>query len=191
MSQEKFNVVLSKIEHLLSHSTKRNFALTPKQQLVVALHWLGSGMQYHCAGDMHGISKATVCRCVPRVVKAINQTMLRYIVCWPHDVGQVISEFNAIADMPLVCGAVDGTLIKIDAPHGYEAAFVDRHGNHSINITLVCGPTLMFYYVCANWPGSVSDARVLRNSSVYLRMEAGWRPFSGSVLLCDSIYPLK
>lgn len=190
LTLEKFNFILAHIEHRLVHATGRNSALTPRQQLMTALHWLGSGMQYHSAGDMHGISKASICRCVHRVISAVNQLLLRDIVCWPNDVGRVLNDFSEIAGMPLVCGAVDGTLIKINAPSQFEPAFVDRHGNHSLNIMLVCGPSLEFYYVCANWPGSVSDARVLRNSRLSRRMDAGWRPFPGSILLGDSIYPL-
>lgn len=40
-------------------------------------------------------------------------------------------------------------------------------------------------------PGSTNDARVLRASNLAARMEAGWRPFADTVLLGDSIYPLK
>lgn len=35
---------------------------------------------------------------------------------------------------------------------------------------------------------SVNDARVLRNSALATRFEAGWRPFANGILLGDSIY---
>lgn len=47
------------------------------------------------------------------------------------------------------------------------------------------------YAVDANWPGSVHDARVLRNTNVFAAFESRWRPFLGKVLLGDSVYPLK
>ena len=75
--------------------------------------------------------------------------------------------------MPLVWGSVGGPLIETDAPTDNEADFVDRHGNYSINVMVVCGPDLCFYYANANWPGTVHDARVLRNSRMYLRMAEG------------------
>ena len=102
-----------------------------------------------------------------------------------------VRSFHAIAGMPLVCGCVDGTLINIDAPHLSEPAYVDRHGNHSINCMVVCGPDLSFYYSYANWPGSVHDARVLRNSGLCQRMDEGWRPVPNGFILSDSAYPLK
>ncbi|CAI6354644.1 unnamed protein product [Macrosiphum euphorbiae] len=66
-----------------------------------------------------------------------------------------------------VAGCIDGTLINIDAPSTNGEPFVDRHVNHSINVTMVCGPNHVFYAVDANLPGSVHDARVLRNTNIF------------------------
>lgn len=187
----QFAHLLQQIEGRLQHLTGRNHALGPHQQLEIALHWLGTGTQYHSIGDMHGVSKATVCRVVQKVVNAIDELVVPDIVRWPDNVGEIVNGFSNIAGMPLVCGAVDGTLIKMDALQEFEPHYVDRHGNHSINVMLVCGANLQFFYVYADWPGSVSDARVLRNSGLHQRMQDGWRPFPGAVLLADSIYPLK
>ncbi|PAA75961.1 hypothetical protein BOX15_Mlig020598g1 [Macrostomum lignano] len=92
--------------------------------------------------------------------------------------------------MPSVCGLVDGTLVPIIAPRVNEEQFVDRKGQHSLNVMLVSGPQHQFLACNASWPGSVNDVRVLRNSSVYDAFEnAGFRPFHDAVLLGDSIYP--
>jgi len=84
---------------------------------------------------------------------------------------------------PNVAGCVDGTLINIDSPKSNEVAYVDRYGNHSLNCMMVCGADCTFYYANARWPGSVNDARVLRNSHLHARFENGWRPFPGALLL--------
>lgn len=57
-----------------------------KQQLAVALHWLGSGAQYHPVADMHSVSKATICRCVKAVVQCVNTHLLNVEVAWPVDI---------------------------------------------------------------------------------------------------------
>ncbi|XP_055301640.1 putative nuclease HARBI1 [Sitodiplosis mosellana] len=149
--REAFRVDMDVAEYILmiiglhiQHETERNHALSPKEQLLTALHWYGNGSQYH--------------------------TML-----YCHD----------------VAGLIDGTHIKIDAPSGVdEAAFVNRHNHHSINLTVVCGPQLQFFYATAQSPGSVHDARALRVSSLWRSWETNhWRPFRNAVILGDSAYP--
>jgi len=90
-----------------------------------------------------------------------------------------------------VCGAVDGTLIKIDAPTENEADFVDRHGKHSINCMAVCGPDMQFYAIDAHWPGSTHDSRVLRNSKLFSDFENRRSPLPAGIILGDSAYPLR
>lgn len=193
LSGIKLQELCERIGHVLQHDTARNHALTVPQQIQAALHWLGTGAQYHAVGDMHGISKATICRSVHRTIRAINDILLHQVVCWPNqnEIRNIVQRFNLIAGMPMVIGCIDGTLINIDAPSENEEAFVDRHGNHSLNAMAVCGPDLRFLYINVNWPGSVHDARVLRTSSLHDRFEAGWRLIPNGVILGDSAYPLK
>ncbi|KAF2899424.1 hypothetical protein ILUMI_06748 [Ignelater luminosus] len=62
---EKFRMCVEAIEYVLQvigrdlqHNTEKNRALTPQQQLLKALHWLGNGAQYHGVADMHGLHKS-------------------------------------------------------------------------------------------------------------------------------------
>ena len=85
-------------------------------------------------------------------------------------------------------GAIDGTLVNIKTPIENEHNYVDRHGNHSINVMVVAGPDLRVLYLSARWPGSVSDSRVFRNSQLYDRLNSGWRPHHLGYLIGDSGY---
>nr|CAI5832608.1 unnamed protein product [Callosobruchus analis] len=190
MSSIQMEQLRMDIGHMLLPPTDRSHALSTKMQLCIALHWLGNGGQYHVIADTHGVSKASVCRCVRNVVHAVNQIKFPQCVNWPEHILNVSAGFFAIAGFPQVIGCVDGTLVKIDAPTENEPEFVDRNEKHSINCMIVCGPNLEIYYASANWPGSVHDARVLRNSTLFQRMEEGWRPILNGVLLGDSGYPL-
>lgn len=64
-------------------------------------------------------------------------------------------------------------MINIDAPKVNENQYVNRYGDHALNAMVVCGPDHSFYAVCASWPGSVHDPRVLRNSRIFANFEAG------------------
>lgn len=199
MFKEKFRVskataenILTRIGGELQPPTLRNHAMSPQQQLLTALHWLGSGCQYHVCGDAHGISKATVHRCVKKVCTSLVRRLLGEEVHWPTvNVQSVPQRFMRVANFPRVAGIVDGSLIQLDAPHENEMSYVDRDGNHSINAMFVCGPNLEFFYASVRWPGSVHDARVLRNSSLARQWNNGWRPFPNAVILGDSGYGLQ
>lgn len=188
VSKRTVQYILSKIGILLKHKTNRNKALNSENQLLCALHWFGCGSQYHVVGDTQGVSKSTIHRCVKRVCNLIIEHLLGEEIRWPGNAAYIAESFKTFANFPNVAGIVDGSLIKIDAPNENESAYVDRHGKHSINAMFVCGPNLEFYYVSARWPGSVHDARVLRNSSLARKWNSGWRPFTGAVILGDSGY---
>jgi len=193
---EKFRLRRGEAENLITMlsphlpNKERNKAISPPQQILTALHFLGTGTFYHAVADMHGLSKASVCRIVRRVVTVIVDKIFKNAVRWPTDTTIIASEFMRKGGFPSVCELVDGTLINIEAPTQNEEHFVDRHGNHSLNVMMICGPNHHFYAVNAAWPGSVHDARVLRNSVVSRAFESGWRPFPGAVILGNvSNYP--
>lgn len=171
LSPSTVESVLNVIGPIIKHKTNLNKALSPKQQLLSALHFFGTGSQYHAVSDMHGIHKSTVCRSVNRVSYAIIRELFHVYVRWPTNCGYIQAGFSSIAGFPRVAGAVDGTLIPIQSPRFSENDYVDRHGDHSINAMVVCGPYNEFFYASARWPGSVHDSRVLRNSTLFQKWE--------------------
>jgi hypothetical protein len=100
--------------------------------------------------------------------------MFSNIFKWPNNPVKILTMFLDKGSFPCIAGCIDGTLINVDVPSINEEQFIDRHGNHSINVTMVCGPNHVFYTVDANWPGSVHDARVLRNTNIFVAFESGW-----------------
>lgn len=110
--KERFRVAPTTVENILNvigplirHRTSKNHALDSKQQLLIALHFFGSGSQYHCIGDMHGVHASTVCRIINRVSRAIITTMFDRHVCWPTtDVFLVPFGFSLIAGFPRIGG---------------------------------------------------------------------------------------
>lgn len=186
--------LLNQLHPILSHKTKSNMALSSRQQLLVALRFLATGDNLRTIGDAHGIHKSTVSRCVRRVVTAINRIFYFDYVKWPEDeeeLHNMKTDFRNIVGggIPAVFGCVDGTHVELKRPSSNEVQYLNRHGNHSLNVMLICGPHLEFYYANPKWPGSVSDARVFRRSGLRSTLENGWRPCPNGVLLGDSIYP--
>lgn len=171
----------------------RNDALTPRQQILTTLHFLGNDAQYHVNGLAHGISKATVCRCIHRICSLITDHLMPLFVRWPIISRAVEREFFNIAGFPNIKGIIDGTLVHIDAPSVDEPAYVGRDNKHSFNVLVVAGPRNQFFFASAKFPGSIHDARAVRCSELWRRWEIeNWRPDNDaeSIILGDSAYPL-
>ena len=73
---------------------------------------------------------------------------------------RIKADFIAIAGMPGVVGAIDGTHIEIIAPSKDEDVFVNRKKVHSINTQIVFDATFNILDVVAKLPGSTHDLRI-------------------------------
>nr|CAD2187778.1 unnamed protein product [Meloidogyne enterolobii] len=160
--------------------------MSPQVKLLAALRFYATGSIYGVIGDAHGPSKDSIGRAIKQVTKAINLYMFQQLVKYPSNFDNTTTGFFEKGGIPSIFGCIDGTLIKILAPSKYEEQFVDRKNEHSLNVMLVCGPNLKFYDASVRWPGATHDARVFKNSKLCERLQNGWRPFTGAILLGDS-----
>lgn len=173
VSKTVFELLYVEIGFEFHHETGRNYAFSAKQQMLIALHFLGTGCQYHAVGDMHGASASTVHRCVTKFANVVVNRLFKIHICWPAQPDSTATGFFRYSGIPNVAGSMDGTLCKILKPTHNEEQFLDRHGDHSINAMMICRHNLKFNYVNARYPGSVHDSRVLRNSNIYDKFEDG------------------
>ncbi len=97
-------------------------------------------------------------------------------------------EFAEIAEFSSVVGCIDGTHVRILAPHENVARYVNRKGFHSINVQAVCDAKGKFLNLVARWPGSTHDSFILRQSDLWDAFEAN--EIDG-IILGDSAYPLR
>lgn len=194
--RQKFRLPVEAFEHLLAavgpqleHRTRRNRALTARQQLLVFLHFLGTNSFYHVMHLCHGISTSTVCNVIDRVTPAIL-SLRRELICWPKQPLRIASKFHDIAGFPCVAGCMDGTHVLVNPPAGDEDAYVNRHHSKSLNVAMVCGPDYSIYFCSSQCPGRWHDSRVLKESTLWTAFEENaQRPFPGAVILGDSAYP--
>ena len=99
-------------------------------------------------------------------------------------------------------GAIDGSHIKIRAPRESVVDYFSRYQQHDVVVQAVVNGRKLFIDVAAGFPGSLHDARVLRNSSIYQKAENGDIQAAGPMYLIradeiqpylvgDSAYPLS
>jgi len=68
--------------------------------------------------------------------------------------------------MPCVIGAIDCTHVRISKPKENGDEYINRKGYPSFNVQATCNANEEFTSVDANWPGSVHDSRIFKNSTV-------------------------
>ncbi|XP_052768080.1 putative nuclease HARBI1 [Mya arenaria] len=88
-------------------------------------------------------------------------------------------------------GLIDDTHIRIRAPSEDEYMYVNRKQFHSINVQVVVDGEDKIIDIVARWPGSVHDARTLRESGLSQLLDNGFGGHEQFHLLGDSGYPSK
>uniref|UniRef100_A0A8C6UX78 Putative nuclease HARBI1 n=1 Tax=Neogobius melanostomus TaxID=47308 RepID=A0A8C6UX78_9GOBI len=173
----------------LQHVTERNGALSPSQQVLIALRFFASGSFQNSLGDMVNVHRTTACRAIRRVSLALMRIMGRYVrLPTQEEAARMKQDFYFKSGLPGIIGCIDGTHVRIQAPSQDEYLFVNRKGYHSINVQLVCTNDMQIIDLVSKWPGSTHDARILRESALHREFEEG--RITG-LLLGDSGYPLK
>jgi len=157
-------------------------------QLGVVLHRLANPMSYRQLELFLGVSVGSVANFTRRFIQAVLDS-LKYIIRWPSDTDlqSVMDGFAPVGlkRLPNVIGAIDGSHIPIKQPPTvHHKRYINRKNFHSIVLMAIVDDTEKFTYVYSGQPGSMHDARVLRQSSF-------WRDaINVSCLRCDILKQL-
>ena len=127
------------LQNDLQRDTKRNQALSPTLQILVALRFFACGSFFQVIGDTVGLPKSSVSRVVSDVSLALAKKQ-REFISWPSplEIQEVKRGFYDKGGFPGVIGCLDATHERIQAPSANESDFVNRKGFHSINVQAVC-----------------------------------------------------
>ena len=98
-------------------------------------------------------------------------------------------------------GSIDGCDIPVTPPALNHTDYYNRKGWYFMLVQAVVDHNYRFMDVCVGWPGSVRDARVLANSSLYRKASQGEILCGNTIqvsgtniplfLVGDSAYPLS
>lgn len=143
-----------------------------------------------------------VCVVLHEFCQAVVDTMREYIAVPAGDrLHSIRDGFQSKWGFPQCIGAIDGTHIPIIAPKEHPLDYYNRKGYHSVLMQALVDDQYPFLDVYMGWPGSVHDVRVLGNSKLYQKCEAGsflpsWNVSFGNtdvplLILGDPAYPLR
>lgn len=133
------------IANVLRHDLERirATALSVEIQVLVAINFYANGSYQRPVGNQceQVISQPSTSRCIRRVTHFMNMRLLRQWIRFPMTAQEKIATKNkfihAPQPFPGCIGAIDCTHINILAPHIHEEAYINHHGNHSLNVQAV------------------------------------------------------
>ena len=123
-----------------------------------------------------------------------------YIRFPTHDSLKDVRGFKEKFGIPQCVGSIDCSHIPVTPPAMNHNHYYNHKGWYSMLVQAVLDHNYLFRDLCIGWPGSVHDARVLANSSLFRKVNDGeflrgdelhvqghyLRPY----LIGDSAYPL-
>ncbi|RXN16489.1 nuclease HARBI1 [Labeo rohita] len=159
-------------------------------EVLVFLYWLAHAASYRVVSMAFDIPKSTVHDIVHRISRAVICILKRVITFpTPDDLEEVGAGFAQLAGSPAFCtvaGAIDGCHIRIKAPASDAPCYFNRKLFHSVQLQAITDHKGKFIDIFVGYPGSVHDARVLKNSPVYT---GRLYPPAGKCILGDGGYP--
>ncbi|XP_008185493.1 putative nuclease HARBI1 [Acyrthosiphon pisum] len=190
LSKKSVLHILERIEDQLEYNNNRNNGVSPINQLLCTLRFYATGCFQGTAGDLCGVSAATVNRIVHKVSRAIASLWRDYILFPETDeeIKRTQRMFYQKAKFPRVIGAIDCTHIKFWQSPGGEVpeSYRNRKGYFSLNVQVICNSNLEITDIVARYPGCTHDARIWRQCQRRARFERG--EYGDAVLVGDSGY---
>ena len=130
-----------------------------------------------------------------RRISAILCRLAPTFIQWPngYEAVRVAEGFEKIACMPGCIAAIDGSHIEVKPPANDMDSYLNRLNYYSIVLQGVCASEMIFTNCFTGYPGSVHDARVLRNSTLALEAATHQNDmFPLQIFIIgDSAYPLQ
>jgi DDE superfamily endonuclease len=102
-------------------------------------------------------------------------------ICFPIEESRRSASrwFFSKCHIPYLCGSIDGSIIKIAAPHVStylpKEFWCKRKKTYSLNLMVICDHKKRFVFADSRWPGSTSDTGAVSKSrfltSLYVRRD--------------------
>ena len=205
MCRNTFCYLCEQLKPMIFHQdTNFRKALTVEKRVAITLWCLATPCEYRTVAHLFGVAHSTVCTIVHSTCQAIVNSLLRKYVKFPtgNALKDVIRNFESKWGFPQCVGAIDGSHIPICAPLQNHTDYYNRKGWYSMVVQAVVDHDYLFRDICVGWPGSVHDARIFVNSSIYKRItedklieSTGFRTILGQhitpCIIGDSAYPMQ
>ena len=204
MNRETFDYLCTQLRPWIQRkSTRLREPISVEHRLAITLWCLSTCAEYRTIGHLFGVARCTVCVIVHDTCAAIVTVLLDQYIKFPNgeDLEKTVKGFEEKWNMVQCAGAIDGSHIPVRPPALNHTDFYNRKGWYSMILQAVVDHEYLFRDINVGWPGSVHDARVFVNSSLYQKaqdkeiLNSCSRVILGKTvfpfLVGDSAYPLS
>lgn len=170
VSRESFQYICDEIRDVLAKKdTNYRFCVPVQKRVAIAIWKLSTGSEYRTISHLFGVGLSTVFNCVQEFCNAVIRVLLPVHITTPDaaKLREMATFFSNRWRVPQCVGAIDGSHMPIIAPEEYPKDYYNRKGWHSVVLQAVVDGKGLFWDVCVGFPGSVHDARILRQSHLW------------------------
>lgn len=116
------------------------------------------------------LSQSMICRYIEKYSGIIVRHLAPQYIRFPQTQDEIELtklSFQRFFNFPGIVGIIDGTHVDLSSLRtNIEQDYVDRRGNHSINVQVICNANMIFTNVNARFPGASHDSFIYRSSQV-------------------------
>ncbi|XP_052889214.1 putative nuclease HARBI1 [Anopheles moucheti] len=194
LNKTLFNHVLQMIESEIT--PHHNRGLSAKEKLAATLKFLAQGSYQQGVGNDFTVpmAQSTFSEVLDETLRAMEKELARYISLemTENEKSDAVNYFYQKSGITGVVMCVDGSHVRILAPHDNPAAYYNRKGYYSLNVLMICDNRKLIRFVDARFSGSNHDSCIFSMSPAYGFFEQKWRNGDRMFkLLGGSAYPAK
>lgn len=173
-----FAVFTTVVDKLKPYIAQSNLSLPSDYAVAMVLSRLTHGLSVKTLASRYSLEPYLISKITNMVTRLLATKLYPEFIKIPVSRGRLnatTQAFDEITSLPNMCGAIDGTPVKLRSlpadvnPSAYRC----RHGYPSVLLQVVADHKKMFWDVCVKAPGGYDDATHLRESLLYNKLTSG------------------
>ena len=171
MLPSTFDLIVNLVEASFSQKT-----ISIQKRVACALWRLSTGNSYRVVSKVFRVGRSTVSQIVKEFCQTLRKKSSRFIR-FPKTRMEVALEIQKLQDsvdcnIPQTVSAIDGKHIEINSPtEDIKIDHFNRKQRYARSTQAVVGGNLKFLDIATGYPGIIHDARILRDSALYIQAE--------------------
>ncbi|CAN1278439.1 Protein ALP1-like [Linum perenne] len=174
LSYPVFTTVVEKLKPFIAAS---NLSLPSDYAVAMVLSRLAHGYSAKTLASRYSLEPYLISKITNMVTRLLATKLYPEFIKIPVSRRRLIETtqaFEELTALPNVCGAIDGTPIKIGSvPRSNSNLYRCRFGYSSVQLQVVSDHKKVFWDVCVKAPGGIDDATHFRDSLLYNRHISG------------------